>query len=260
MSAESELRGLFDAAGSTRERGIDTNLVIRRSARRRLGQQLAVGGAATLAVAGIGVASVAGLRTLIPSPSALTAGSSNAAESRGPESSGSGPAGSTGAVPDIARAPADRVNLCGGRLAQVAPNPAGLVLTADFPAASASAESVQGTVTLTNTGGTHVRGTTAASPAITLSRNDVTLWHSNGPSIAMAAVVDLEPGASMTYRATLVPVVCGKEDDRAESFRSGLPHVAPGNYQVSAAIDFVGDGNSATSGLITGPLATVTLN
>ncbi|HEY8913401.1 hypothetical protein [Lacisediminihabitans sp.] len=253
MSTESDLKNLFASAAGTPGRGIDTAAVIRRSSRRRLGQQFAVGGATTLAVAGIGVASVAGLLAIIQPPSTMSAGSSAS------DSGANAPEIAKGA-PGIKRAPAEKLNLCGGELAQVAPNAAGLVLTADFPAASASAESVPGTVTLTNTGSTHVRGTTAASPAITLSKDGITLWHSNGPMIAMAAVVDLEPGASMTYHATLMPVTCGVEDDSAGSLRTDLPHVAPGAYQVSAAIDLVGEGNTVTNDLVTGPLASVSLN
>ncbi|TXN31377.1 hypothetical protein [Lacisediminihabitans profunda] len=252
MSTESDLKNLFACAAATPARGIDTATVIRRSSRRRLGQQLALGSATTLAVAGIGVASVAGLRAVFQPPSTMSAGSGAS------DSGATAPEIATGA-PGIQRAPAEKLNPCGRELAQVAPNPAGLVLTADFPAASASAESVPGTVTLTNTGSTRVRGTTAASPAITLSRDGITLWHSNGPMIAMAAVVDLEPGASMSYRATLVPVTCGIEDDSAGSFRTDLPHVAPGVYQVSAAIDLVTEGDPVTTDLVTGPLSSLRL-
>jgi hypothetical protein len=252
VSTESDLKHLFASAAAASGRGIDTATVIRRSSRRRLGQQLAVGSATTLAVAGIGVASVAGLRALIQPPSTMSAGSSSSdSGARAPEIAKG--------EPSITRAPAEKLNLCGAELARVAPNPAGLVLTAEFPAAAASAESVPGTVTLTNTGSTRVRGTTAASPAITLSKDGITLWHSNGPMIAMAAMVDLEPGASMTYRASLVPVTCGVEDDSAESFRTDLPHVDPGVYQVSAAIDLVSDGDPVTNVLVTGPLAPISL-
>ncbi|WP_394768833.1 hypothetical protein [Lacisediminihabitans sp.] len=259
MSTESDLKSLFASAAGTPSRGIDTATVIRRSSRRRLGQQFAVGSATTLAVAGIGVASVAGLRAAFQPPSTMSAGSSASDSGAAAPEIAQGDQGIQGAQ-GIKRAPAEKLNLCGAELAQVAPNAAGLVLTADFPDASASAESVPGTVTLTNTGSTHVRGTTAASPAITLSRDGITLWHSNGPMIAMAAVVDLEPGASMTYRATLAPVTCGAEDDSAESFRTDLPHVAPGVYQVSAAIDLVSEGDTVTNDLVTGPLGSVTLN
>ena len=259
MSAESDLKGLFEAAGTPSGQRIDTGLVIRRSSRRRRGQQLVIGGATTLAVAGIGVASVAGLRAIIPSASTMSTGSSTS-DSGSTDSGLRGPDVAKGSEPGITRAPAEKLNLCGGELARAAPNAAGLVLTANFPTAPAASEAIEGTVTLTNTGSTHVRGTTAAAPAITLSKDGVTLWHSNGPMIAMAAVVDLAPGASMTYQATLVPVVCGVEDDSAASFRSALPHVAPGVYQVSAAIDLVSEGDTVTNDLVTGPLALIVLN
>ncbi|MCU1556790.1 MAG: hypothetical protein JWN09_785 [Microbacteriaceae bacterium] len=249
MSIESEFKRLRDSEASQRS-SIDLALVIRRSRRRRIGAQVAVGGATTLAVAGIGVASVAGLHGW--GPSSTSAGSA-AAPTVASDSSGE----------SQKRAPAEKLNLCGAELAQVAANPDGLVATADFPTASASAASISGTVTLTNTGTERVVGTTAASPAITLSKGGVTLWHSNGPMIAMAAMVDLAPGASMTYHASFTPVTCGTEDDLGDSFRSDLPHVAPGEYQISAAIDLSRqgvDGGFASNDLVTGPVATVRLN
>ncbi len=248
MSIESELKRLFDSDASAPP-GIDLSLVIRRSRRRHVAAQVAVGGATTLAVVGIGVASVAGLRSLgSPSPSTGSAAApSTASDSPGMSQS---------------RAAAGKINLCGGPLATVAPNPSGLVLTAHFPAGSASAPSVSGTVTLTNTGTERIVGSTAATPAITLSRDGVTLWHSNGPAAAMAAIVDLLPGASMTYPASFTPVICGAEDDLGDSFRSDLPHVVPGEYQVSAAIDLSRRASSGLSSieLVTGSVSTVILN
>jgi hypothetical protein len=249
MSTESELKRLLDSDASAQP-GIDLALVIRRSRRRRFGAQVAVGGATTLAVAGIGVASVAGLRSL--GSHSMSAGSA-AAPTIASDSSGK----------SQKRAPAEKINLCGAQLAEVAANAAGLVMTADFPAAPASASSVSGTVTLTNTGSERIVGTTAATPAITLSRDGVTLWHSNGPMIAMAAIVDLAPGASMTYQASFTPVICGAEDDLGDSFRSDLPHVAAGEYQVSAAIDLsrqASDGSLASNDLVTGPPTAVHLD
>ena len=160
------------------------------------------------------------------------------------------------------RAPAEKINLCGGGLADVAPNAAGLVLTSSFSAADASAERVSGTVTLTNTGTEHITGTSAASPAITLSKDGIVRWHSNGPMIAMAALVDLAPGASLSYQASFQPVSCGIEDDSAESFRENLPHVDAGEYQVSAALDLsiqAADGSFLSTDLVTGPTSEVTL-
>ena len=260
MSTESELRRLLGEGGPSNQRGIDLAQVIRRSARRRITQQVAVGGATTLAVAGIGVASVTGVRWLGAQSSSLSSGAGSSSAVESPRESSNGRSSADGAT--IKRAPAEKINLCGGALARVAPNRSGLLLTADFASAAASADRISGTVTLTNNGTERIVGSSAASPAITLSRDGITLWHSNGPMIALAAMVDLAPGASMTYQAWLVPVTCGVEDDLGDSFRTDLPHVTPGAYQVSAAIDLLrqnADGSFAGNDLVTGPVSGVTL-
>ncbi|CAN5534938.1 hypothetical protein BH10ACT4_BH10ACT4_12160 [soil metagenome] len=257
MSTESDLKKMFGEAGPALGT-VDLSRVLRRSSRRRVAQQVAVGSATTLAVAGIGVAGFTGIRGLGPSFT-TGAGSSAAAPQTKDDSTTRGGIATEGGQK---RAPAEKINLCGGTLAEVAPNADGLVLTTDFPAADASADRVSGTVTLTNTGSGHIVGTSAASPAITLSKNGVVLWHSNGPMIAMAALVDLAPGASMTYQASFQPVTCAIEDDSADSFRDDLPHVAAGDYQVSAAIDLSRespDGSFVSTDLVTGPVSEVNL-
>ncbi|MCU1405215.1 MAG: hypothetical protein JWQ43_1518 [Glaciihabitans sp.] len=164
------------------------------------------------------------------------------------------PTGATGM--SVGHAPAEKLNLCGGTLVEVAPAESGLQLTVQFLDGAAAASTITGTATLTNTGTESVTGYTAATPAITLSRDNVVLWHSNGPMIMMIVDVNLAPGESMSYPASFSPVSCDVEDDLAESFREDLPHVAAGDYQLGAAIDLNLDSSSE---LVTGPLATVTL-
>jgi hypothetical protein len=254
MTSEKDLRDLLQrAADNTRPRDIDTGAVIRRSRRGHRTKQLVVGGATTLAVVGIGVASIGGIRGMVQRPGVLNLAGGSAA------SSGARPDGAAG--PQLQkRAPAEKINLCGGQLAEVSPAASGLMLTVKFAiSASASGDSVSGAVTMTNTGTERVSGTTAASPAMTLSRNGITLWHSNGPMIMMAAIVDLEPGASMTYNASFVPVTCSTEDEAAPSFRQDLPHVVAGDYQLSAAIDYSPNAAGASAELVTSPLADIHL-
>jgi hypothetical protein len=124
--------------------------------------------------------------------------------------------------------------------------------------AAAGARSIPVTVTLTNTGDVGILGTTASRPALTLSRDGVTIWHTNGPSDMSARIVDLGPGESMTYETVFEPLVCGPEDDALEAFRPGLPAAGPGTYLLWAAIDVVHDDGSATE-LVTGPAVAVTL-
>ena len=254
MSTESDLKKMFGETGPSLGT-VDLSLVLRRSSRRRVARQLAVGSATTLAVAGIGVAGFTGIRGLVPS----TGSASSAAAPESEEDSSPGSATSDGR---LTSAPAEKINLCAGTLSEVAANAAGLVLTSSFEPADASADRVSGTVTLTNSGREHIWGTSAATPAVILSKDGVVRWHSNGPTIAMAALVDLAPGASMTYRASFEPVTCAVEDDSAERFRDDLPHVAAGAYQVSATLDLSrqnADGSFLSPDLVIGPTSEVTL-
>ncbi len=264
MYTEDDLRTMLANDAPSPSGTIDTALVIRRSGRRRHARRAVVGGATTLAVLGIGAAAVAGVRNLggtSSSTSVATGHSPTTSDTKSSVEGGSAAGGQPQA--GIKRAPAEKLNLCGGPVADVAANAAGLVLTAQFAAtAEAASTSIAGTVTLTNTGSERIVGTTAASPAITLSRDGVTIWHSNGPTIAMVAVVDLAPGASMAYPATFSPVVCSVEDDSAASFREGLPQATPGVYALSAAIDLSRtspDGTFLSNDLVTGPLSAITL-
>jgi hypothetical protein len=237
---------------------VDVNSVLRRTRRRRLPKRAAAGGVLTLAIGGIAVAGFQGLSGLSQS----SGGSSDSAASTAEDSGGTSELFSSGdtSSSDLSkRAPADRINLCGGAVADVAPSATGLVLTTEFgteSAASVGAKSVTGVVTMTNEGTETVTGSTAVSPAITLSQDGVVLWHSNGAMIDMATVVDLAPGESMEYQASFVPVICDVEDDLADSFRDDLPEAPVGVYEVSALIDLSTDMGVE---LISGPPSTFSI-
>ena len=249
MPTEDELRQWFRAGeNESPSRRLDATMVIRRSKRRRLPGQVAVGGVVTLAVAGLSVGSIAGIRSILPravTDSSLSSG----------ESAPQAPQGRDNATD---RAPADRLNLCGAPVAAPVPSESGLILTPHFPASARTDGQITGTVTLTNTGATAITGTTAASPAVTVSQGGITLWHSNGPMIMLAAVVALEPGQSMDYPASITPVRCDSEDD-LNGFRDSLPPLPAGQYQVSAAIDLTPDKAGSTTQLITGAPQTIVL-
>jgi hypothetical protein len=179
------------------------------------------------------------------------------------DSSGGSVAGSQ-ADSGIKRAPADRLNLCEAPLAEVAPSTLGLRLDVEFaPTASTGSDPVRGTVRLTNTATTPVSGTTGSTPAITMSRDGIVLWHSNGPVDSSARLVQLGPGESTEYDAFFVPVRCSVEDDLGPEFRPNLPSLPAGDYGLSAAIDFQPDATAEVSApgldLVTGPLAPITL-
>ena len=250
MATEPNIREIFRSSTPTLPT-IDTDAVIRRSKARRLPAQVGIGGAFTLAIGGLGVAGLQGL-----------GGSSGASDSavtmveQGPADSGDVKGMIEGDAPanSIKRAPADRINLCGAPLAEVAPSATGLVLTVDFPDAAVGAASVAGTVTLTNTGSETVVGYTSPTPAITLSQAGIVLWHSNGPTIMSIQDVTLAPGESLQLAASFSPVVCSVDDDTAEAFPDDLPAVPAGEYQLSGAADVSVNGLAE---LVTGPAQTV---
>jgi hypothetical protein len=251
MATEPNLRNLFQASGMPEARTIDTEAVIRRSRLRRLPAQVGLGGAFTLAIGGIGFVAVQGLGSVQPASTQVESATDSQDTRSAPEAEGVTPLLGEG---EIKRAPAERINLCGGTVAEVAPSVTGLVLSTSFPDAAVGAGSVEGTVTLTNTGTAPVSGYSSAAPAITLAQNGIVLWHSNGPTIQLARDVVLAPGESQEYTASFSPVVCAVEDDLGESFRDRLPAAPAGEYQVSAAADIVIDG---TAELVTGAAQTV---
>jgi len=255
MASEPNLRDLFRGDGPALPE-VDAAAVIRRSKRRRLPVQLAVGGTFVLAIGGLGVAglqALGGSHTAISNVSTMSGGESTGdrapADGRGAESAQGLEGGGA-----IKRAPADRINLCGGPVAEVAPNERGLVLAVDFPSSPVGTAQVMGTATLTNTGTEPVTGFTSPSPAITLSQGGTVLWHSNGPTILSLLDVSLAPGESLEFAASFTPVACTVDDDMAEAFRTDLPPVPAGDYQLSAAADVTVDGNAE---LVTGPAQTV---
>ncbi len=246
-SEPNTIRHLFSAPQP--EGAIDVAAVVRGARARRLPKVLGVTGVGVLAIGGL---VFGGLQ--------LGGGVSPASDAAGTSTEGmtSDAGGSAEMFSDtIKRAPAEKLNLCTGSVALLDTVDTGLELSVDFPDAVAGTASVAGTVTLTNVGPDAITGYTAASPAITLSQNGMVVWHSNGPMIDLAREVDLAPGESMAYEASFTPVVCGVEDDLAESFRADLPAAAPGQYEVSAAIDVMGDFDAR---LVSGPAESITLN
>jgi hypothetical protein len=247
MPGDSELRAWMHGEGSelpaasSRHARLDAAAIIRRTKRRRLPRQIGAGGVMTLAVAGISVASITGLKALGPNIFGASTSAERSAGDSGakapPEVSApqDSPAVRDGVSPD-------RVNRCGSILAAVPQNRFGLVLAAHFPAdAPATGAPVTGSVTLTNTSARTISGTSTSRPTVTISRDGVVVWHSNGVQPAGTAVT-LAPGQSLQYPATFTPVACTASDDRDAAFPAGLPALAPGQYAISVllAIDVSG--------------------
>jgi len=239
---------------------IDLDAVLRRSRARRRPRVAAAALVSSLAVLGIVVPVSISLAS--PGAGTLSAGSAASSPDFG-EAPDAAQGGATGPH-FIKRAPADKINLCTGTLAFVAPADDGLALTVQPVDAQAGARDIPVTVTLSNNGTQRVTGSISPFPALTLSRDGVVLWHSNGPVPSLAQEIDLSPGASTTLTGTLQPVSCGVQDDSQESFRTDLPNLAPGQYQLSAALDFSptesGAAGHDAAVLVTGPTSPVTLH
>lgn len=256
MPSESELREAMRSSAGSPATGIDTDAVVRRARARRVPKQIAFSSLSVLAIAGIATLGISMLPSLHPgqggdSSSSIAANAPESSQEAGADDSALKSFGAN----DLTQ------NLCGSPTATTAPSSAGLTLEVNFPDTSvANGQDVTGTVTLTNTGASSVHGTTVVSPSIVVSRDGITVWHSNGAMIAMAVDVDLEPGKSFTYDAHFTPVECGPEDDADGVFRDNLPALPAGHYVVSAEIVFVPrDANVGHNILVGGPAQIIEL-
>jgi hypothetical protein len=261
MPTEDELRAEFHEIRSGVDAQIDLDRVLRRARRRRAPRVAAVAIVSSLAVVGIVVPlsiSVASGQT-----GTFSAGSAASAPDL---SAGQVPEYATGGGGDstIKRAPAERINFCTGTLAVPAPADDGLVLTVQPVDAAADSRDIPVTVTLTNTSAQRVTGSLSPFPTITLSRDGIVLWHSNGAVPSLGQEIDLAPGAATTFSTSFEPLVCGITDDTMPTFRAELPKAGAGSYQLSAALDFspaVADASGRTAAvLVTGPTSPVTLH
>jgi hypothetical protein len=249
---ESELRDALRGRAPAPTR-LDPDAVIRRVRSRRRPRQVAVGAFATLAVAGVVVVGATTLPRLLPSMSSAQHAADSAER---PESAAGGPPASYTVGPGESFA-----NGCGEPTKAPPSSAEGLVLTLAFPSsAPADGLPVEGVATLVNAGPVRLTGSTPARPVITISRDGVTVWHSNGSIDLTGRLVDLAPGESLDFPVSLTPVECSAVDDLGAGFREGLPALGPGTYEVSAFLAFAPEGagrNSTT--LVGGPISTIAL-
>lgn len=253
MPSDSELRRRFQEG--TQPRGeIDVDAVLRRARARRRPRVVLAAAGSVVAIAAIAVPAVV-VTSFGTSPA--TVSSADYAPEAAPDAE-DGAGGAAGSDAAMSRPSAERLNLCEAPVAAFPPAEDGLVISAAPVSAAADARSIPVTVTLTNTGSASILGTTASRPALTLSRDGTTIWHTNGPSDMSARIVDLGPGESMTYETVFEPLVCGPDDDAREAFRPDLPAAGPGTYLLWAAIDVSHDDGTGVE-LVTGPAVAVTL-
>ncbi len=257
MPTEDDLKRMFESVdapgGSGGSGGIDAARVIRRSRARRLPKQFAAGAGGALAIVGV---------TVLGLQSVQVGGPVSTADAPAIQEYDAESGGADDATMSMKRVPASGINACGQPVLDYEPNFVGLVARVVFPAtAPASSERIDGAVILTNESTEPVSGSMLVAPAITLSQDGITLWHTNGAVDTFGIPVDLDPGASMELPASFEPVRCEAEDDTLETFRAGLPQVGPGTYEVSAALDFSSDQITETTEafLILGPRSPIVL-
>jgi hypothetical protein len=138
----------------------------------------------------------------------------------------------------------------------------GLTLTVTFPEqASIGAQSITGSVQLTNTSEEAVTGTVSAAPAITLSQSGIAVWHTSGVSSLDGVELALQAGESRQFEAVFRPLSCSIEDEAraVDGFDDSLEPVAPGDYSVSAILDVTLDGATSGRTPVVSPLRPVSL-
>jgi hypothetical protein len=245
MPTELEIRQMLLATDVPAVQLADFSHMIRVSRRRRLPKQALVGAVTGAAVVSLGTAGRTGfLRQQtapnLPAAKALPAPTS----SQTPPSHGG------------KRLPADQLQRCGSAVLHPAASRLGLVLTTEFPSVvSRTAGSVDGYVVLTNTSSATVSGYVLGAPTVTFAEGGITRWHSFAGSDPKRIGIELKPGRSYRFATTFSPVVCSSSDEE-QGGRSDLPAAPAGRYELSAAVDFLGDFGAD---LVTGPSAEVTV-
>ncbi|MCW4386639.1 hypothetical protein OH146_12730 [Salinibacterium sp. SYSU T00001] len=235
---------LADAAAPGR---LDAGTIIRKSRRRRRVRALAATSVGALAVVGIAAALAGGIPA--PAPLQTASESSDAGGDAGDDASAFS-AETDSSAGGAALAPVEKLNPCGEPVSALAATARDLMLEARFPDPIPAGDSpVFGTVSLENSGEETVTGRVGSGPALTLSREGVTVWHTQAGS-ASGQAVQLDPGESMSFEVALVPVECGPEDEARETFRSELPPLEAGEYRLDAVLELTTKPGSVSTLLI----------
>jgi hypothetical protein len=252
--SDDKVPGLRHLFGDAPQPTIDLAAVTRRSRARRLPKVLGIGVAGALTIGGF---SVIGVQYGLGAPGTVTAlslqdtGESGAMPGAPVKDELAG--GLQSGYDNTKRSAASQLNWCGFAVVEQAPNNSGLTLRVAFSTASADTRVINGTVTLTNDGSETVTGYTANQPTITVAQSGIVRWHSANEPTGPDVSVFLKPGESMTYPASFTAVRCGIDDDLSGAISDDLPLLSAGTYQVSAAIDVMGDADAEL--VMSAPLA-----
>lgn len=222
MVDESDIRSSL-RDGETPTILIDTDTVISRSKARRRPRQFAVGAIGGLAAVSILFAGI----TTFPRTNELTSAGVMAEDSntRMEGDSGASPAESY-LAPEGAAVP----QTCGALIPSTAASPYGLTLSIEIASPQSASGSAFGTVRLRNTSQMAVTGTTAAIPEVNLTRDGVSISHSPDAQILSVIPVNLQPGQSLEFAASIDIYDCTTIDT------GGM--LDPGTYTVSTSLAF----------------------
>jgi hypothetical protein len=244
VPSESDLRDLLQGSDPEGRAAIDLDAVLTRARRRRRPKVVAAQALGSVAVVGALFTAVVAVQ---PPPQAATMIAEDA----------------DGAGDEFASAPeADSAlkwmpDSCGAPVTD-APTADGLVLEMEpvviQPGAGSTPVAVP--VTLTNLGPTRVVGVSGGTPHLTLSSGGTVVWHTYSVQSTIGMVVDLDPGESMAYDATLEPAVCETEDDLMMIDPAApLPPAPPGAYELRSALVVTLDDGSGFLTAGGGPVA-----
>ena len=232
MPTDAELRTLFHDAAAPRA-SLDAAAIIRHSKRRRLPQQLGAGSVLTLAVAGIGVASINGLQGLAPMSASETAADAPMGESW---------VGADGAVPW-----STRLSECSTPAPATEAAHSALSVSVEIPDGRAG-DTIAGSVLLTNSSADPFSGW-VTPPIVYVIADGIAVAH-NGAEASSAMRIELAPGESRSLIAAVDTVHC--EHDASAGADSPLE---PGQYEVVATVTITSDpdGPAAISSNTDGP-------
>ncbi|MEO8527764.1 MAG: hypothetical protein ABI435_01665, partial [Pseudolysinimonas sp.] len=196
MATESDLRDLLRDPEPKGGGTIDVDAVLKRAHSRRRPR--------VIAATAVGALAMVGVFTPIVLSSLPRSASDSSALTSQDVSAGAAPLADD-PEPERAKS-AQALNLCAAPPVVLDAASNGLVLDVAPVAASATADSIEATVTLRNAGTEHLQGTTGIMPALTFFSDGGVLWHSNGMTSMIAVPIDLEPGETHTYTAAFEPL------------------------------------------------------
>ena len=226
MPSESDLRDLLRGPDPEGRTAIDLDAVLTRARRRRRPRVIAAQALGSVALVGVLVTAVTVSLPRAAETTAITAQDTDAGAGEA-EAAPFADDSHLRWMPDSCGAPASDPVSADGLSLELAP----LVV-------EEGTSTVPVTVTLRNERSVRVAGVTDVTPHLTLSRDGLVVWHSAvaEPATPGAArpVVDLEPGESMTFDATLDLVICGSEEDILSD--APMPLATAGAYELRAVL------------------------